>query len=173
MKPILMIHEVADWMFNLPLQDYILTFDDGLYTQYMHFDKIKQIDTEKIFFISTGIVAEGDRVQSEEFITCTDAHAKLFESSDLSHYMNWSQIQEIAVDPQCEIGAHSHMHVRYNGFNVVSDTKMMIDHFNKYNMKPVSFCFPYNDENEVYRALLKHYGFTKFYGKERLDIEDL
>lgn len=173
MKPVLMIHEVTDWMFDLPLDEYTLTFDDGLYTQYKHFDKIKNIDTDKIFFISTGIVATNRTVQSDRFIQCHEAHGKLFENGDLSHYMNWSQIQEISAEPRCEIGAHSHMHIRHTGLNVIHDTRMMMKYFEDNNLTPISFCFPYNDENEVYRCLLKQYGFTKFYGQGRIDIYDL
>tara|TARA_B100002019_G_scaffold282217_1_gene287208 strand:- start:2051 stop:2572 length:522 start_codon:yes stop_codon:yes gene_type:complete len=173
MKPVLMIHEVSDWMFTLPLHDYILTFDDGLYTQYLHFDKIKNIDTDKIFFISTGIVALPETKQSDVFIHCHEAHDKLFESGDLSHYMNWSQIQDIGNQPKCEIGAHSHMHIRHTGFNTVEDTKLMMKCFKDNNIKPTSFCYPYNDENPIYKSLLKQYGFNKFYGTDRIDIYDL
>ena len=173
MKPILMIHEVAGWMFDLPLHDYTLTFDDGLYTQYIHFDKIKNIDTDKIFFISTGTVATEQTKQSDEFIQCHAAHHKLFESSDLSHYMNWSQIQEIAKAPRCEIGAHSHGHIRHTGFNTLHDTRLMLKLFHENALNPTSFCFPYNDDNEVYKCILERYGFNKFYGKERTDINEL
>lgn len=173
MKPVLMIHEVAEWMFDLPLDEYILTFDDGLYTQYLHLDKINSIDTDKIFFISTGIVAPDDQSQSDEFIQCHKAHDKLFETGDLSHYMNWRQIQEIASTPRCYIGGHSHMHIKHTGFNTVNDTKLMMKHFRGHNLIPTSFCFPYNDDNPVYQCILEKHGFNKFYGKDRVDIYDL
>lgn len=173
MKPVLMIHEVTDWMFELPLHEYTLTFDDGLYTQYVYFDKIKNINTDKIFFISTGSVATDQTEQTDEFIKCHEAHVKLFKTHDLSHYMNWSQIKEIFTYPRCEIGAHSHMHKRHAGSNIIHDTKLMMKHFNNNNLTPTSFCFPYNDESVVYRCLLEQYGFTDFYGRERIDIYDL
>ena len=173
-KPVLMIHEVSDFMFSLPLENYTLTFDDGLYTQYLHFDKIKKLNTDKIFFISTGIVADDDTKQSEEFIECAEAHGKLLQTGDLKHYMNWKQIHEIAGDPQCEIGGHSHMHVKQSIFNMVNDTNLMMDEFKKqFNTPPTKFCFPYNKSTPVYRALLSHYGFTDFYGSERVDIYEL
>lgn len=173
MKPVLMIHEVAEWMFDLPLHEYILTFDDGLYTQYTHFDKIRAIDTDKIFFINTGIVATEQTKQSDVYIQCQVAHDKLFNTGDRAHYMNWSQIVEISNEPQCEVGGHSHMHIRYTGYNTIHDTKTMMKHFKQNNLTPTSFCFPYNDDNEVYRCLLKQYGFTNFYGRDRVDIYDL
>lgn len=173
MKPVLMIHEVAEWMFDLPLHNYILTFDDGLYTQYIHFDKIKKIDTEKIFFISTGIVASEHTVQSDAFIQCHVAHEKLFECNDLSHYMNWSQIHEINKDSRCEIGAHSHMHITHKGFNSVNDTKLMNKCFAEQKLRPTSFCFPYNADNPIYRAILKRHGYVNFYGQGRRCVYDI
>ena len=53
MKPVLMIHEVDESIFNKPLEDFVLTFDDGLYSQYKFIEAIDAIDTDKIFFIST------------------------------------------------------------------------------------------------------------------------
>ena len=173
-KPVLMIHEVSDFMFSLPLENYTLTFDDGLYTQYLHFDKIREIDTDKIFFISTGIVAGEQDTQSDEFIECAEAHGKLFKTGNLEHYMNWSQIHEIAEDPRCEIGGHSHMHVQQSIYNIINDTNMMVEEFNKQlDTQPTKFCFPYNESTPVYRALLSHYGYKDFYGKERVDIYEL
>lgn len=173
MKPVLMIHELTDWMFDLPLHNFILTFDDGLYTQYIHLDKINKIDTDKIFFISTGIVATEQTKQSDEFIKCQAAHDKLFRRGDRTHYMNWSQIKEISREPRCEIGAHGHMHLKHTRLKTIHDTKLMMKHFEKNNLAPTKFCFPYNNENIIYRCLLKQYGFTKFYGKDRINIYDL
>ena len=65
MKPVLMIHEITEKLFDLNLEDYTLTFDDGLYSQYYHYDKFKSINTDKIFFISSNILCEG--IQSTEF----------------------------------------------------------------------------------------------------------
>ena len=130
MKPILMIHEVREEMFNLPLHDYILTFDDGLYTQYIYFDRIKQIDTEKIFFISTGIVADELMEQSSQFIECHKAHEWFFTTGDAKHYMNWSQIKEIHNTDRCTIGGHGHTHKRMGIKNIISDVRSMLNIFN-------------------------------------------
>ena len=67
MKPILMIHEFKEEFLNLPLENYTLTFDDGLYTQYKFFNEIKKIDTEKYFFISSNIVCSEDASQEDSF----------------------------------------------------------------------------------------------------------
>jgi hypothetical protein len=173
MKPVLMIHEVDEWVFNFPLHEYTLTFDDGLFTQYKYFDRIKNIDTDKIFFISTGIVATDQTKQSDEFIQCHVAHEKFFRDNDLSHYMNWRQIQEIHNEPDCEIGGHSHMHHRPTGNNIIHDTRKMVEKFESHNIRPTSFCYPYNDENSIYKEVLKRHGFSEFYGANRVDVHDL
>ena len=173
MKPVLMIHEFAEWMLELPLERYTLTFDDGLYTQYLYIDELLEIETDKIFFISTGIVASETVVQSSEFIQCAEAHSRLFDSGDLSHYMNWGQIKEISRLHRCEIGGHSHLHADVCMNNILSDTKLMNNTFKMHNIQPKSFCFPYNQENEIYKQILIQHGYEGFYGKERVDIYDI
>lgn len=173
MKPILMIHEVTDWMFDLPLHEYTLTFDDGLYTQFKYFEDIRKIETEKIFFVSTGIVANEDTEQSDVYIDCESAHDLFFSTGDLSHYMNWSQIHRINKEPQCIIGGHGHSHVKLDNSNIVSEIKLMNQVFIKQNLNVNHFCFPYNSESEIHRCLLLQNGFTKFYGRSRIDICDI
>ena len=46
-KKILMIHEFKESFLNLPLEDYILTFDDGLFTQYLFLSELLKINTDK------------------------------------------------------------------------------------------------------------------------------
>ena len=174
MKPVLMIHEVDEWMFNLPLHNYTLTFDDGLYTQYHHLDRIRSIETDKIFFISTGIIATENTEQSATFIKSHVAHRDFFKCGDLSHYMKWSQIQEIHHTPDCYIGGHSHGHIYKPTLKqIIHDTNRMIDMFNKHNIEITSFGFPYNDELPMYRSILHNKGVKKFYGEERIDIYDI
>jgi len=173
-KHVLMIHEVGEWLFDLPLQSYILTFDDGLYTQYLYFERITKIDTDKFFFISTKIVADTTTTQSPEYITCDKAHEKYRLSGDRSHYMNWEQIKEIEMTPRCIIGGHSHEHMRTpTSAQLVRDTNKMIEQFNIHDIKPTSFCFPYNKEHNMYRAMLQAKGFNEFYGEERIDINEI
>lgn len=179
-KPVLMIHEVRDWMFKLPLKDYILTFDDGLYSQYYYLDKFKKIPTEKIFFISTGIVAEESVTQNQEFPPCQEAHKRFFKCGDTSNYMKWSQVKEIYNSENCFIGGHSHEHKSYENLNLTqlhkaltSDTKKMLEVFKKQSLKVEHFCYPYNRQYPLYEGILKAQSFISFYGKERLCIETL
>lgn len=173
-KPVLMIHEFCEDMLELPLEKYILTFDDGLFTQFKHLEKIKAIDTEKIFFISTNIVAGDNVAQTSEFISCSAAHDRFNVYNDCSYYMNWEQVHEINNTPGCTIGGHSHDHIhKPNLKQIIQDTNKMMSTFNQHNINITSFCFPYNDELPMYRSILKSKGVVEFYGKERVDIYEL
>ena len=176
MKPALMIHEMREEFLDLPLEDYTLTFDDGLYSQYYFFNRIKKIDTEKVFFISTEIVADEDTQQSMEFPICSEAHDIFFNTGRTEHHMNWSQIEEIYNTPNCTIGGHSHSHQRISNEPklIMSDTRRMMHTFkDKLKYKPDTFCFPYNIDTGIYRSILTAYNINKFYGNERIAIEDI
>ena len=175
-----MLHECSGESLSLPLVDYLLTFDDGLYSQYVFYQQIKHIPTEKIFFISSGIVCEGS--QSLEFPTCRAAHKKAF-AGNKEDYMTLTQIQELAADHWVTIGAHSHSHIRLSTFKTLAektkyikeDTEQMLEWFEQnLNYRPTKFCFPYNENLDgLYQGLLKKYGFTDFYSSERIPVETL
>jgi hypothetical protein len=173
-----MIHECSAKFLALPLADYLLTFDDGLVSQFAFYQEIKYIPTPKIFFISTGIVCEG--AQSLGFPPCELAHTKAF-TGNKEDYMTLEQIRELALDPWVTIGGHSHSHTRLSGTlvdkvkHIEADTQQMINWFkDNLGFAPTSFCFPYNEDPKgIYKGLLKKYGFTSFYGNERISIETL
>jgi peptidoglycan/xylan/chitin deacetylase (PgdA/CDA1 family) len=178
MKSTLMIHEFQKEFIKLPLVDYVLTFDDGLYSQYAFYQEIKHIPTPKIFFISSGLICEN--TQSAEFPACNQAHRKAF-TGNKEDYMTVEQITKLMADPWVTIGAHSHSHTSLSGslVNIVkhiqADTQQMLEWFDtNLGFRPTSFCFPYNeDPSGIYKGLLKKYGFTDFYGDERIPIETL
>lgn len=179
MKPVLMIHEIRDELFELPLEDYTLTFDDGLYCHYTHFNRFVNINTDKIFFISTNIIATG--VQSQQFIDSASAHKKAM-TGNYEDYMSLGQLKELAQCPNVYIGGHSHEHFDIDHLSLAhkieylkNDTETMLDWF-QHNMdfRPTKFCYPFNkDYKGIYTAILKQYGFTEFYGSERIDVECL
>ena len=173
MKPTLMLHEVDDRIFSLPLEDYILTFDDGLFSQYKLRDRLMHVNTKKIFFISTNIVAKENTKQNNTIVDCVTCHERYFNSGDLSNYMNWEQILELSRMDQFYIGGHSHNHHRPAFGDIISDTRAMMSMFESHDLMPVDFCFPYNHYCEVYKRVLTSYGFVNFYGKERLSLEVL
>lgn len=176
-----MIHEVIDErIFDLPLDNYVLTFDDGLYSQYYYRKEFQKVNTEKIYFISSGIVSSGE--QSDTFLTCKEAHQQAF-SGDMSQYMTIDQIKDLMRDPLTSIGGHSHSHTRLNTFErlkekfeyIESDTETMLEWFKKnLNYIPTKFCFPYNEDMDgLYKGLLLKHGFTEFHGRERIPVEKL
>ena len=179
-KPVLMIHEVNELMFELPLAEYTLTFDDGLYSQFYYFNRFKEIPTKKIYFISSGIVCNS--LQSTDFPTCQEAHKKAF-AGNKEDYMTLIQIKELMKDPLVEIGGHSYSHTRLGIYPKIieklnyikTDTDRMISWFDEnLGFKPTAFCFPYNEDYQgIYKQVLKTYGFEDFYGKERKSIESL
>lgn len=181
MKPVLMIHEVDERIFELPLEDYILTFDDGLYTQYKYHKRFAEIDTQKIYFISTGIICRGK--QSTQYIRCDQAHQLAKYKDDFRYYMTYDQIKEVAQDDNTFIGGHSHAHHDLTEF---SSLKQKVDHIQRDTMYmvnwfltnlgyiPTKFCYPYNEDMDgLYGALLKKYGITELYGRERIPVETL
>jgi peptidoglycan/xylan/chitin deacetylase (PgdA/CDA1 family) len=179
-KNTLMIHEALPEFTQVNLEDYVLTFDDGLYSQYVFYNEIKHINTPKIFFISSGIICSDN--QSTEFITCRDAHQKAFKGN-YENYMTVEQIKYLMEDPLVTIGAHSHSHTRLSLFKTLaekvayikSDAEKTVAWFeSNLGFKPTSFCFPYNEDLDgLYKGLLTRYGFTDFYGSGRIPIEML
>ena len=179
-KPVLMIHEIEEKMFSLPLENYILTFDDGLYSQYYYWPQFQKINTEKIYFISSGCIANGE--QSTNFISCKSAHQKAF-AGNFEDYMSITQIKELANDPLVTIGCHGHSHFNLSEMPRLidkinylhKDSKKMIEWFEiNFEKIPKIFCYPHNDDLKgIYRAMLSQLGFTTFYGKERIPIQNL
>jgi len=181
-KPILMIHEFKECYWSIPLQDYILSFDDGLYSPFLLLDRLLGLNTPLIFSISTNIIcSEGDK-QSEEVIGSNLAHKKAF-NKNFENYLKWSQIKEIEKNSICAISGHGHNHINISSTHglymkislIKADTEEMIKTFmGVLGYIPTTFCFPYNYENVVYRELMKrNYGFTHLLGKDRIDIDNI
>ena len=177
-----MIHEFHPRFFELPLENYILTFDDGLYSQYLALDQLKSLKTPKIFFISSGIISGVNDNQSEDIIRCSDAHKKAFHGNH-ENYMNLSQILEIQETNGCYIGGHSHSHSDISAMGGLSeiyqyisdDTTSMVAWAEKYGVEfGGRFCFPYNNDwNKFYSGVVKKYGFGELYGQGRVDVMSL
>jgi hypothetical protein len=178
MKPILEIHEWKKEFESLPLEDYILTFDDGLYSQYKAKDFLKTLNTEKIFFVSTDIIRPKYQDPNDEITPCAEAHKKAF-SDNKEDYMSWNEIKEINL--LFEVGGHSHYHHKYSlsplkdlYASLVEDTERMFRNFKDNNIEITKFCFPYNEDyDSIYRVLLAREGIDHLYGNERIPIESL
>ncbi len=175
-KPYLMIHEFKEEYLNLPLSEYILTFDDGLVTPYLYLPELLKLNTPLIFNISTGIICKDK--QSHEFITCFDALPKAL-NNNFENYMTWNQIRYIQKQPNCNISGHSHLHPKLKDIKkltekiklIHNDTQTMLNIFKQeLDFTPQTFCFPFNNDDLFYKGILKEYGFKEFLGKERIDI---
>lgn len=179
-KQILMIHEVDERLFDLPLSDYILTFDDGLYSQYQYIERLSEINTVKIFYISSNILCSG--AQSTEIVSSEEAHRKAFQFGNTENFMTLDQVKHLMTFPQVYVGGHSHSHSDLRRLKIVErlthmrkDTEAMIAWFqDNLGFRPSKFCFPYNDNSDgLYDALLKQYGITECHGRERIPVEML
>jgi hypothetical protein len=179
-KPVLMIHTVTEEIFTLPLDRYVLTFDDGLYSQFFYYPRFRDIPTPKIYFISTGILCTG--TQSTVFPPSNVAHDKA-RAGNMEDFMTVDQVQELSLDPWVTIGGHSHSHERASSLGslaervafITHDFSMMKEWFSQnLDYMPTAFCYPYNDDcSGIYTILAKREGFTSLYGRERIRVEQL
>lgn len=184
---ILMIHEIKKEFFNLNLQNYVLTFDDGLYSQFYYSNKLNKIPTRKILFITPSLIQNSNIIRSQfsntniEFPACFEAMEKWVKYKDNSDYMTIAELKKIIREYDFEIGAHSYNHNRYpkklSEYIKIfkKDTEIMIEWFIKnLNFKPTSYCFPFNVELVLMRSLLiNEFKFNEFFGNDRIDIQGL
>jgi peptidoglycan/xylan/chitin deacetylase (PgdA/CDA1 family) len=179
----IVIHEVREKFFNAPLSNYNLTFDDGLYSQYYYWPLIKEIKSNKIFFIATNLIGKGPKREQfdgkhKEFPSCYESLALWRESGNNKNYMRLSELEHM-ISEGVVIGAHSHNHIKfYEGslFHRISDMRddieSMIDWFEtNLGFSTREYAYPHYKSHVFLRILLRDYGFTKLYGEERIEIE--
>lgn len=159
---ILEIHQIEDWMLQKPKSFYegfdIITFDDGLASQFWHYDFFQRFNVPKIYFYSTGIFRKSLRISSE-WKVCDVAHKDAILNKDFSAYMHPAELAELSWLPKTYIGVHGHKHVYLENLStiqqyktVLSEVEKMLDAFNRhsrmYNIHRVHnwdfFCAPYN-----------------------------
>ena len=183
-KNVLVIHEISEKLFELPLENYILTFDDALYSQYYYWPIINKINTKKILFISPSLVYKSDIQRDQfsgthlQFPNCYEA-LKLHKENNSSNYMTLKEIKSL---DGVSLGAHSFHHFKTLNSKlfektsyIKKDTELLLNWFkNNLLKKPVFYAFPHYIEHDFQRIILKSYGFTKFFGKnDRLQVEKL
>lgn len=240
----LMIHDIRKEYFDLRLDRYLLTFDDGLYSQYYYLPLLEDHPAELTFFITTSFIQPGKArpLFDGEYIAClkTKKYAyRTFIEGRYDHFMTVEEIQAIAARPNVKIGVHSHFHdviltathphkrkplspwklARFNNRPEIFDrdlsirsklafqgyyfkddvlTRRTIAQWEDYikndtelclrwmedhlGFRPDLYCFPFNEYNEKLVAILKTFGFKKFFsaraGKStdilsRIDIDRL
>jgi peptidoglycan/xylan/chitin deacetylase (PgdA/CDA1 family) len=240
----LMIHDLRREYFDLGLDQYRLTFDDGLFSQYYYFPLLKKHPAELTFFITTSFIqpAKARPMFAGEYLSHlkTKKYAyRTFVEGRYDHFMTVAEIQAICEQPKVRIGVHSHFHdviltatharkrkplsawklarfknrpeiyardlsirskLAFQGYYFKGDaltrrTEAQWEDYIKYDtelclrwmednlgLRPEWYCFPFNEHNEKLIAILKTYGFKKFFaarpGKStevlgRIDIDSL
>ncbi len=111
----LMIHDLRREYFDLPLERYRLTFDDGLYSQYYYYPLLSRHRERLTFFIATAFIRPG--AARPMFDGRFLAHLKpakyaerLFIEGDFSCCMTAEEVRFLAGRPNVRLGAHSHAH---------------------------------------------------------------
>ena len=112
---ILMLHDIRKEYFELPLNQYRLTFDDGLYSQFYYFPMFKQHPQKLTFFITTSFIKPGRMRpmfsgQHLPFVKSKKYMYRTFVEGRFDHFMNLEELQETCKHPNVQIGAHSHFH---------------------------------------------------------------
>jgi hypothetical protein len=240
----LMIHDIRREYFELNLDQYQLTFDDSLFSQYYYFPLLKNNPGYLIYFITTSFIRPGKarRMFSGEYISYLKSKKygyRTFAEGKFDHFMTIEELQAISSQTNVRIGVHSHFHdviftrthprkrkpiskwklerfqnlpdisgedlsirskLAFQGFNyrdgllkrrtdaewadyIKRDTELCLRWMeDNLGIRPVLYCFPFNEHNEKFIAILKTYGFKKFFaarpGKNtevlgRVDIDSL
>lgn len=171
-----MIHEVHPWMTTLNFDQKILSFDDGLQTQYEMISKFP-INNKKILFPIVGFI--NDKNLNKNLVSCREALRKAY-CGNTEHYLNFKQL-DFLINSGIEIGGHSFSHRDIRQMTFVEsveylkkDTEQMFIFFEKYKININFFCFPFNYDSIIYRTIVKQYNSEiVFVGKNREPIENL
>lgn len=189
------LHEINKDKANILNYDFrkdLLTFDDGMYSQYIYSNDIK--NNNRIYFICPSLINTNNK-QSDKFVTCFTAMAEHFNNGNNEFYMTINQIKDL-MNKGYKIGAHSfsHRHIKYEINSSIinhymantkgsllcvkdeeyikNDTEKLIDWFKcNLNIIPTDYCYPFNQKTEKLENILKMYGFINFYdGVNRIMI---
>jgi hypothetical protein len=111
----LMIHDIRPEYFDLDLNRYRLTFDDGLFSQYYYYPLYHNHPEMLTFFITTSFIQPGParNMFSGEYIPYLKPKKymyRIFIEQRFDHVMTIEEIQELAAKPNVQIGVHSHLH---------------------------------------------------------------
>ena len=240
----LMIHDIRKEYFDLNLDQYRLTFDDGLFSQYYYFPLLKNQPGKLTYFITTSFIKPGKTrsMFSGEYISYLKSKKysyRTFIEGKFDHFMTLEEIQKLSDQSNVQIGVHSHFHdviltrthprkrkalskwklerfqnrpdmtredlnirsklafqgVKFSDGLLMRRAEVEWEDYIKHDtelclrwmednlgFRPDWYCFPFNEHNEKLIAILKTYGFKKFFaarpGKNtevlgRTDIDSL
>jgi hypothetical protein len=111
----LMIHDIRRKYFDLDLEAYRLTFDDGLFSQYYYYPLYKNHSKKLTFFIATSFIRPGKArsMFAGDYIAYLKSKKYMYRSfieKKFDHFMTIEEIQELASQANVRIGVHSHWH---------------------------------------------------------------
>ena len=111
----LMIHDIRREYFDLNLNQYRLTFDDGLFSQYYYYPLYQDHPEKLTYFIATAFIRPGQArpMFAGEYIPYLKPKKYMYRSfieQQFDHFMTIEEIQELAAKPNVQIGVHSHLH---------------------------------------------------------------
>jgi hypothetical protein len=112
---ILTIHDIRKEYFELNLNQYQLTFDDGLYSQFYYFPLFKNHPEKLTYFITPSFIKSGKirpmfAGRDLPYIKSKKYMYRTFVEGRFNHFMNVAELQEICKYQNVQIGAHSHFH---------------------------------------------------------------
>jgi hypothetical protein len=112
---VVMFHDLRREHFELPLEGFRLTFDDGLYSHYYYLPRWEHHPQTLTFFITTSFIRPGaarplftDRML--EYREATFYAQRALIDREFSDFMNTEEVQYLAGRPNVRLGAHSHFH---------------------------------------------------------------
>jgi hypothetical protein len=111
----LMIHDIRKEYFDLNLDQYWLTFDDSLFSQYYYFPLLKNLSGKLTFFITTSFIKPGKKRsmftgEYIEYLKSKKYGYRTFVEGKFDHFMTSEEVQKLSVQPNVRIGVHSHFH---------------------------------------------------------------
>jgi hypothetical protein len=111
----LMIHDIHPNYFDLNLNSYRLTFDDGLFSQYYYFPLLKAHPGKLTYFITTSFIRPGTARgmfagEHLSYIKSKKYMYRTFIEEKYDHFMTVEELQSISSQPDVKIGIHSHFH---------------------------------------------------------------
>ncbi len=112
---ILTIHSLKKEYFDLPLHEYHLNFDDGLFSQYYYFPLLRRYEHELLYFISSAFIRPGParKMFAGTYIPYRKSKKYMNQALMQDNYDDFMRIEELQVLAKkkgVHIGLHSHFH---------------------------------------------------------------
>lgn len=179
---VLEVHEVLPQYYDaIKNFEGTITFDDGLYTQYLFLKDNPDVCKRSIVFITPKCIRNDLAKPYIECILCDTAHA-MYVSGDNKAYMSLVEIAELKR-LGVQIGYHSYSHLNISSAYSKASQKLdklklevhcMLEYQKEYGIFDNIFCVPYNDYSilNLYLKLLEKKSNEEFwYVKDRYAVE--